>query len=286
MTNEEREKRAFEKRMRWVSESTAIGIPAYESEKEKKARIDANLADYERFCMYYFPNYCFAKFGKFHKEAATYMRNNPNTIGLLQWSRSYGKSTHYSFMFPLFLYYNDELTGMISGSANEKLATRILNDIRIAFQTNHRLLHDFGEQKTYGQWEAAAFVTTKNVGFYAFGRDSSPRGTRFEAKRPNYATIDDLNDKKQLKNDELSNDDFEWVKEDVGPALDIKKWWIAVPQNKFHRNCVTTKYEESGIQNVYLSRVNALDEYGESTYPEHFSTAEILNKMASMGEIS
>jgi hypothetical protein len=47
MTNEEREKRAFEKRMRWVSESTAIGIPAYESEKEKKARIDANLADYE-----------------------------------------------------------------------------------------------------------------------------------------------------------------------------------------------------------------------------------------------
>jgi phage terminase large subunit-like protein len=286
MTKEEKELIEFEKRMKWVSENTKNGMPAYETEVEKEARIKLLLGNYEQFCLYYFPNYCFAPLGFFHKEAAEYMYTHPNTIGLFQWSREFGKSTHFTFMFPLFLYFNDELTGMIAASANGKIAERLLIDIRAAFQANHRLIHDFGEQKSYGTWEASAFVTKRNVGFYAFGRETSPRGVRFESKRPNYAAIDDLNDKKTLKNDDLSNEDFEWVKEDVAPALSTKKWWIAVPQNKFHKNCVTSKYEESGIENVYLSRVNALNEEGESNYPENFSTQELTDKIAASGEIS
>ena len=82
------------------------------------------MNDYEAFCTYYFPEYCFAPFAWFHKQYPAYVANNPNNIYLWQWSREFAKSTHGSLFVPLYLKFKDELTGMIIGSHDENMAAQ------------------------------------------------------------------------------------------------------------------------------------------------------------------
>lgn len=278
--------REFEERMQRIAEATASGVNAYESESEKAARIQKLLNNYEQFCYYYFPNYCSAKMAKFQKQSAKYLAKNWNQVALIQWFREGAKSTHYNCMYPIWQLMRGELTGMMGGSANEDLAIRLMMDIKANLEGNQRLINDFGEQKSYGNWEMDKFVTNQGIGFFAFGANQSPRGTRFGHRRPNYGTIDDLNDKKSLKNDAISREQFEWVKEDFMAALSTKRWQLVIPQNKFHKNTVTALFEADHEVKTYISRVNMLNDAGESNWPEYFSTDECKAKIQSVGHLS
>ena len=277
---------AFEEKMNRIYDATQHGLNPYESEEEKEERIKKNLKNYSQFCKYYFPNYCQAEMADFHIKTANYLHKNWNVVALIQWAREFAKSTHYLIMFPLFLYFNDELEGMMVGSANQDLAANLLSDIKANFEANQRLINDFGDQKSFGNWSEDRFVTKKGIGFYAFGKNQSPRGTRFSHRRPNYGAIDDLNDRKMLKNDSLCREAFEWVKEDFMGALSTKKWKLVIPQNKFHKNTVTALFENDRDIKTYLSRVNMLNDEGESNWPQYFSTKICEEKIKSVGHLS
>lgn len=276
----------FENLRELVHSSTDIN--PFEKKGEKSIRVKSLLDNYEAFCMYYFPHYCSAKFGWFHKKAARYLKNNWNIIFLAQWSREFGKSVHFNILFPLWRLQRKELTGMMVGAANEKLAARLLSDLQAELQANRRLINDFGSQKMLGNWEDGQFVTKSGVSFIGFGKKQSPRGTRFRHQRPNYGTIDDFNTRESVRNDNLSGNDYNWVKEDFMPALSTKKWQLVIPQNKFHRNTVTNFFEQDTevSKKVKVSRVNMLNELGESNWPEHFTTQEAIDKLESVGETS
>lgn len=272
--------------MQRIADSTASGINPYENPEEKEARKNKLLNCYEEFCYWYFPNYCIGKMGKFQINTNRYLDRHWNLIALIQWAREFAKTTHYNCFRPIWLLMRGELTGMMGGSANEDLAVRLLMDIKANLEANQRIIADFGEQRGYGTWEMDRFVTNKGIGFYAFGHTQSPRGTRFGHRRPNYGTIDDLNDKKTLKNDKISREQYEWVKEDFMAALSTKRWQLVIPQNKFHKNCVTALFEADHEVKTYLSRVNMLNEQGQSNWPEYLSTAECQAKIKSLGHIS
>jgi phage terminase large subunit-like protein len=270
----------YQEKCKRIAESSARGVSAkLETPREKAARIEFLLSDYEAFCKYYFPDYVFAPFGWFHKEASSYLMQNWNTIGLMQWSREFGKSTHFNFLFPMFLLFRGALTGMMCGALNEKLAVRLLSDIRANLESNYKIVSDFGEQRGYGNWKEEHFSTKSGIAFYAFGSGQTPRGTKFGPRRPNYGTIDDFNDEETVRNDEISNDMYNWVREAFMPALSTKQWMLVVPQNRFHVNTVTMKFEmDKEVKNKYILRVDALNAKGESNYPEHFTTEEMIAK--------
>ncbi len=272
--------------MNRVADSTNGRINPYESEDERKARIAHLLKHYDEFCYHYFPLYCQGKMGGFHMKAVKSVIKNPNKVHLWQWSREFAKSTHANCMLPIFLYLNSELNGMMGGSANEDLAIRLMMDIKANLEANQAIISDFGTQRSHGNWDMDSFVTNKGIGFFAFGANQSPRGTRFGHRRPDYGTIDDLNDKKSLKNDQISIEQFEWVKEDFMGALSTKKWRLIIPQNKFHKNTVTAKFEADKEVATVLSRVNMLNDADESNWPEYLSTAECKAKQKASGYIS
>ena len=249
--------------------NASTGINPFESAGDKKKRVDLLLGNYSNFCEYYFPEYCFAPMGAFQKGIQKQVAGNPNNIFLEQWSRGFAKSTHFGVFLPIFLKCTGRLNGMITGSYNETLACERLADIQANLQFNQRIINDFGEQYSLGNWEDGKFKTKDNVGFYAFGKGQSPRGTRFKHRRPNYGLVDDLNDARQLKNPAIANEDKRWVLEELKPALWTRQWWLVVAQNKFHDNAVTTLLENDPEIKTIVHRVNITNEEGYSNWPEN-----------------
>lgn len=262
----------FEELVEIVKSTTSVNI--FESAGDKRKRIEYLLSNYEAFCKYYFPEYCFAEFAWFHKQYPQQVADNPKNIYLWQWFREAAKSTHGSLFLPLFIKARGELTGMIIGSHDENMAAEKLIDIQANLEGNARYINDFGEQKTWGDWAAGCFKTKDDTPFYGFGKKQSPRGYKFKWKRPNYGAVDDLNDKRQLKNDDIATEDKDWVIEELKPALWIKKWWLLILQNKFHDNTITALLEEDEQIKCTVMRVDMMDENGESNWPENFTKVD------------
>lgn len=271
----------FEELVDIIKGSTQIDV--FESAGDKRKRINMLLSTYEKFCTYYFPEYCFAPFAWFHKEYPPHIAKHPNNIYLLQWSREFAKSTHGVLFLPLFLKFNSSLNGMIVGSHDENMAAEKLLDIQVNLESNQRIINDFGEQMSWGNWVDGQFKTKDDVAFYAFGKRQSPRGTKFLWKRPNYGAIDDLNDSRQLKNEAIAEEDKRWVMEEFKPALWIKQWWLVIPQNKFHDNTVTALIENDEDIKCNVMRVDMEDENGDSNWPENFTNEDCKTLRESEG---
>ncbi len=256
-----------------------------ESAGDKKKRIAMLLKNYEQFCLYYFPEYCYSAMASFQKTLGTKVADKPNNIFLFQWSRGFAKSTHGGLFLPLFIKCNGLLTGMMVGSHDEPLAAERLADVQANLQFNLRFIHDFGEQYSLGNWEDGKFKTKDGVGFYSFGKKQSPRGTRFQWKRPNFGSIDDLNDARQLKNPVIANEDKRWVQEEFKPALWTRQWWLVILQNKFHDNAVTSLLENDEQIKTIVHRVDITDAKGNSNWPENpdFSKQAIADLASSEG---
>ena len=247
----------------------SCSINPLEGSGDKKKRIAALLSNYEQFCLYYFPEYCFAPMASFHKNIQVDIYDQPNNIFNEQWSRGFAKSTHFGLFLPLFIKFNKRLNGMMVGSYNETMAGEKLADVQANLQYNPRIINDFGQQFSYGNWEDGNFKTRDDVGFYAFGKGQSPRGTRFKWKRPNYGLVDDLNDARQLKNKAIAIEDKEWVLEELKPALWTRQWWLVIAQNKFNDNAVTALLEEDENVKTITHQVNITNESGKSNWPEN-----------------
>lgn len=256
-----------------------------ESAADKRKRIAMLLDNYEAFCIYYFPEYCYSAMASFQKDLQKSVIDKPNNIFLFQWSRGFAKSTHGGVFIPLFIKCKGLLTGMMVGSHDEPLAAERLADIQANLQFNLRFINDFGEQFSLGNWEDGKFKTKDGVGFYAFGKKQSPRGTRFQWKRPNYGAIDDLNDARQLKNPVIAEEDKRWVQEEFKPALWTRMWWLSILQNKFHDNAVTSLLENDDEIKTITFRVNIVDANGNSNWPENpdFSKETIADLESSEG---
>lgn len=263
--------------------SATTGIDIYESAGDKRKRIEGLLGDYPAFCEYYFPEYCFAPFAWFHRVMPEQLVNNPNNIFLWQWFREAAKSTHGALFIPMYLLAQQKLTGFIMGSHDETMAANKLIDIQANLESNQRFINDFGEQKTWGSWESGLFKTRNDIAFYGFGKRQTPRGYKFKWLRPNFGAVDDLNDSRQLKNEQIAEEDKRWVMEELKPALWIKRWWLVVLQNKFNDNTVTALIEEDESIRKTVHRVDMRDEAGESNWPENFTNEEIDNLEATEG---
>lgn len=265
--------------------NNSTGIDAFETSAAKAARMAHLKSNYEAFCNYYFPEYCYAPFSPFHKTIQPNIIEQPNNIYLEQWSRGFAKSTHLGLFLPLYLKFTDRLNGVIVGSLNEDMAGAKLDDLQANLQSNQRILNDFGEQYRYGSWEDGEFVTKDGVPFYAFGKKQSPRGYRFKWKRPNLGIVDDLNDTRQLKNPAIAEEDKRWVMEELKPALWTRLWWLLIAQNKFHDNAVTALLENDAEIKTTVHRINILNETGGSNWPENpdFSTKAIYDLKESEG---
>lgn len=234
---QKREYKEYVESCQRIRTETAMRIPT-ETEPQKRKRIAALKEDFNAFCKYYFPHYMDSDFAWFHLKAAREICNDPNAFAVLEFPREHAKSVLADIMVPLFLYARAELSGMVVVSANEDKAINLLSDMQAQFDSNALWIHDYGELAALGDWQSGYFATTEGIGFWAFGRGQSPRGIRKAAKRPNYAVVDDVDDKVIVRNTERVREAVNWILEDLYGALSIKGARLVIAGNRIHARSI------------------------------------------------
>ena len=157
---------------------------AKETPAEKERRIRRLQSNYAAFCEYYFPHYLTLRDkvtgeairvihnAPFHNAAAIKVKNTPNLKAVFKWPRGHAKSTHFDIFLPLWLMFQPKrlISFMVVVGKSEDSANRLLADIQAELENNQRLISDFGEQKSVGEWTGGEFKTASGNKFLAVGR--------------------------------------------------------------------------------------------------------------------
>lgn len=224
---------ASEKYLKLVSDIKKQTKPKKkETQEAKEKRIKRLKGNFVLFCKYYFARYMDHDFAYFHKEFAQYVIDNEDCYAIAEWPREHAKSVLLDIFIVMFLLATGELTGLLLGSSNNDKATGLLSDLQAELEGNQLFTDDFGEQVNLGSWQSGHFMTKDGIGFWAYGRGQSPRGSRKANLRPNVGIIDDIDDKKIIKNTELVKNAVDWVSEDFIGALDTRASRVMVGGNR------------------------------------------------------
>lgn len=249
-----------------------VEIDSTESEFDKIKRIKHLEAHPEEWFKYYFPSYCTAEPARFHKIATTRLLENKRWYEVRAWSRELAKSAR-SMMEVLFLALTGDVTNVLLVSNNYDNACRLLLPFMLQLERNLRFINDYGRQQTLGAWEIGSFTAKCGCSFRALGAGQSPRGTRNEAKRPDFILIDDIDTDEECRNVDRIKQKWAWIEQALIPTISINgNIRILFNGNIIASDCCVVRAGEKANK---LDIVNIRNKDGKSSWPEKNSEADI-----------
>ena len=260
----------YDKHCQRIAKSTTIRINEIPAEKVRRMR---HLeADYTRWFSYYFPNFAKKPCAWFHKRLANKVIENRHIRALAEWYRSAAKSVHIDMGIPLFLYLvKSDLHYMLLIGETEPKARKLLSSLQAQLQHNQRILNDYGQRFQYGDWADGDFTTVDGVKFTALGFMQSPRGAREDENRPDYIVIDDVDNKRHVKN--LNDFTPEWPEK--ADAAYWRKKFNDIPYRSFMREFMHVHIQDGAVfrhedivwgQMLPLKEYDGLCFYGDLSY--------------------
>lgn len=247
-----------------INVQNANPVDLHESPAIKSARIARAKKDYNYFVNTYFKHYADSDCAEFQLEAARKIKADPNIFAVLEWPREHAKSVHADVLIPLWLKIHGELTGLVQVGKNWDDAAGLLADLQAELEFNPLFIHDFGAQKTDGSWQTGEFIDSDGIEYIAIGRGQSPRGIRNRQRRPNYCSIDDIDDDELVENPDRVNKVVRWILGSLYGALAIKGSRLVVVGNRIHRKGVLahivgdTDPEQPKRKGIYHSKISAI----------------------------
>lgn len=257
----------------------ATPVPLDESALQKAQRKKELLKDFEAFCKYYFPNYTTSEFADFQKEAAKAFIDNENIYAVFEFARDHAKSVLAMFLI-LYLKCKGEKMVCLYVSHSSDNAEKLLMPLMLQLEKNQRLIHDYGVQKSWKQWEKGYFVCNDGSAFMAFGWTQGIRGTRVEDVRPTLVITDDLDFDEDIHNPERSDKKWEFVEKSLIPTVSIDK----IGRKLFLGNRISDKgiIARAAEKADYHKVVNILDENGNVTWHQRFTLEQVLKRQNEM----
>lgn len=208
---------------RWAahceSVQSRLTVSAAETPAERQMRIRRAQRDYRYFVEYYLPHYATAPTPDFHVKMAERVARERTIKGIVRWGRGLAKSVCVDIAIPLWLWIRGEDMYMVVVGNTEEKAAKLLGDLQVEFESNPRLIADFGEQ-TGRKWTETYFVCRERFTGVALGMGQEVRGLRKSAKRPNYIVCDDLEDKDTVKNPKRQDEMVNWILQALIPTMD------------------------------------------------------------------
>jgi hypothetical protein len=147
--------------------------------------------------------------------------------------RGGAKSTHANLGYPFGLKQSGLAKFFLTVGANEVRAAMLLQDLQVQFESNNRIIKDFGMQKSYGNWAEGQFETTDRCTFMALGIDQPFRGLRQNGVRLEYASIDDIEDRKRALNKSIVGEYADKVTGDIQGAFSKNSERTIINNNYF-----------------------------------------------------
>jgi len=214
-----------------IADTTAIN--PYESDEDQSARISKAKKDYAYFVQYYLPHFATSGTPKFHIKAAKKVKKNKRYKGWFKWGRGLAKSVVSDVSIPLWLWINGDINFFVLVGQNETKAKILLDDIRAEFESNRRLINDFGLQHQSGQWETGFFKTKNGFIGKALGMGQDPRGLRVGSQRPDFIVCDDWETELITNNPKRQTRYAKWLLRSLVPSMDSGNRRVILANNHF-----------------------------------------------------
>jgi hypothetical protein len=254
-----------------IYRSTPIDLN--ETKAEQKKRVVRLEADHEAWFKYYFPDYYKCEPAPFHIRATKRVMNNPEWYEVRAWSRELAKSAR-TMMEVMKLVLTGKKKNVLLTSATEDDAQRLLLPYKVNFESNNRILHDYGEQQGK-KWEAGEFITRSGVAFRAIGAGQSPRGTRNESVRPDVVILDDIDTDVEVRNPDRITKKVDWVQAALYGTRSISNPLLFLVCGNIigKRTTVTELAKQADVFEI----INIRDKNGKSTW-EAKNTEEFIDR--------
>jgi hypothetical protein len=195
---------------------------------------------------------------KFHHDSYLKVFKDNKIRQFREWYRGAAKSIHTNVGNILHLKENNELFFAVLIGANEGLSKILLSDLQMHFESNERIIKDFGQQLSYGNWADGEFQTKDGRFFKALGLNQPFRGLRFGQYRPDFASVDDCEDRDRAKRPEMVRKYGEKITGDLKKAFHKERGRLIIPNNYIVKDglldFLKEKFKDS--KHLDISRVN------------------------------
>lgn len=257
-----------------------------ETTEEQEERIAFLLKpeNYTKFFDFYFGvgvshSLADAPCADFHQTSYEKIFEDPFIVQFRKWYRGSAKSIHTNVGNVCHLKENDDVFFGLLVGRNQDFAKILLSDLQTHLQYNERYIKDFGLQMSYGNWADGEFDTTDGRKFMALGLNQPFRGLRTGAHRIDFASIDDCEDRKQAKNEILTNENVEKITGDLGKAFHLRRGRMVIPNNYIVKNGLLDGLKESFKNSRHFDEmvVNLSDENGIPTWHQRLSKTDVKN---------
>jgi phage terminase large subunit-like protein len=278
------EKQKYDDLSKYISKVSA-GNLIKETTEEQEKRIKRLLKpeNYVEFFDFYFginsgQDFADAPSSWFHQKSYEQIFANPKIIQQRRWFRGAAKSIHTNVGNTAHLKENKELRFGVLLGRTEDLAKKLLSNLQVQLDNNEKYIKDFGEQKSYGNWADGVFETSDGTYFKGIGLNQPIRGLNHNGRRPDFASMDDLEDRKAAKNIELTKENVRKLTGDLGKAGQRGRFRRIMPNNLIVKNGIiegfAEKYKKSN--NFHISTINLCDNDFNPTWHERYSKDECI----------
>lgn len=271
----------WERYVRDLERATVVDFS--ESQEDKLKRIAYLEANDEEWFKYYFPNYYTDEPAPFQKESTKRVMSNPEFYEVRAWSRELAKSALTMMAF-IKLALTKKKRFFIITSASETAATKHLKPYKLNFESNQRIINDYGKQQKYGDWTDNAFNTTIGATFVALGAGQSPRGLRNEEVRPDAISVDDFDTDEICRNPDRVEQNWNWLEQALFATRSISKPLLIVFNGNIIADDCTIKRAIERAKKIktlaYAQIVNIRDKDGKSTWAKN--TEEMIDRVLEL----
>jgi len=271
----------YEKRKAELLENLEKVLPfENDTEEKKKERLKKSEKDFFYFCRTYLPHYFTDESCDFHIELIDMIENkgkSKNKIIPVAAPRGHAKSTHTTFAYPLWAAIFKKENNIVIISTSEDAAEDFTSRIKIEFEHNERLLHDFGKFKIDGG--DSKFTINDEVRLSAFGKGQNIRVSIYRQYRPSLIICDDLEDDKGVLNPEQREKLWKWLYSAVLPTLEPKKGKIFVIGTILHHDSLLRNLIKKYNGVIY----KAIKEDGNPLWADRFPIELLESLREEMG---
>ncbi|PIB28908.1 hypothetical protein BFP77_08300 [Maribacter sp. 4U21] len=271
----------FEARSKYIKEATLAGLSTKEEstgDQEKRIARLLKPNNYNEFFDYYFgvntpTPLADAPCAKFHQSSYVKVFKDPFIVQFRRWFRGAAKSIHTNVGNMLHLKQNDLLYFALLIGRNEKAAKLLLGDIQAHLENNERIIKDFGVQMQHGSWEGGQFETNDGRNFLGLGLNQPFRGLRVGQYRPDFASVDDCEDRKEAKNQELIQEKVEKITGDLKKAFHLHRGRLIIPNNYIVKNGLNDQLlaKFKGSSHLHVQTVNLRNKNGFPSWDERYT---------------
>lgn len=259
----------------------SVPVDHNENSGDRLKRVQTLEADWQKWLQYYFPKYCSKPFTAWQKRYAKALLQPGKRFVVRKVFRG-GAKTTITQMLIMYMIMTKRVRNVLWVSKSGEAAIEMIRVLRLQFEGNPRLLHDYGELKNLGAWTDEKFVTRTGASVRAIGKGQSPRGAKEEEARPDCIVVDDIDDDEEVRNKTRLDQTYDWV---MGAlygcfSVDGNNLFVGL-NNRIAQDCIIERLSQ--VKHADVETVNLLNEKGKPTCPEWHTLDQCLYMIDQMG---